>query len=67
MPNPGDHPAAEPRNSAIWSNHAAALVTQLGVNFVQVNLTDGHFIRRVVEIIFEQLEVAFVNLPDQMH
>ena len=37
------------------------------MDFVEVNLADRHFVGRVFEIIFEQFEVAFVDLIDKMH
>ena len=43
-----------------------SLIAQLGVNLVQIDLGQGHLIGRIVEIIFEQLKIAFVDFPDQM-
>lgn len=41
-------------------------VAQLGVDLIQINLADRHLVGRIVEIIFEQLEIALVDFPDQM-
>jgi len=40
-----------------------ASVAELGVNLVQIDLGQRHLVGRVVEIIFEQLEIAFVDFP----
>ena len=34
--------------------------------FVQVNFADGHFVAGIVEVVFEQLEILFVDFPHQM-
>ena len=37
------------------------------MNFIKINLADRHLIRRIVEIIFEQLEVTLEDFTDQVH
>jgi len=37
------------------------------MHFGKVNLSDWHLVAGVFEIVFEQLEIAFVHLVDQMH
>ncbi len=37
------------------------------MNFVQVDLTLRHLVRRVLEVIFEQPEILFVDLVHKMH
>ena len=37
------------------------------MHLVKINLCDGHFIPGVLEVIFENVEIAFVHFIDQMH
>ena len=37
------------------------------MHLVQIDLGQRHLVGRVVEVIFEQLEIAFVDFPHQMH
>ena len=37
------------------------------MNFVEIDFSNGHLVPRIVEIIFEQLEIAFKDFADQMH
>ena len=43
-----------------------ALLAQFCVYFVQVNFADEHFVAGIVEVVFEQLEILFVDFPHQM-
>ena len=45
----------------------ARLVTQLGVHLGKVDLARRHLVCRIVEIVFEQLEILFEDLAHQMH
>ena len=37
------------------------------MNFFEVDLTYGHFVSGVFKVVFEQLEILFVDFPHQMH
>lgn len=37
------------------------------LDLVEINLSDRHFIPRVFDIIFEEIEIPLVDLVDQMH
>ena len=42
-------------------------VAQFGVDLFQVDFCHGHFVAGILEIVFEEVEIAFVDFIDQMH
>ena len=43
------------------------LLAKLGVHLVEVDLRGWHFVAGVLEVVLEDLEIAFVDLVNQMH
>jgi len=44
-----------------------ASITQFRMDFIKVNLIQGHLVAGVFKIVFEEIEITFVYFVDEMH
>ena len=50
-----------------WPAQATALIAKPDMHLIQIDLANRHFIRRVLKIVSEKLEIGFVHFVHQMH